>query len=94
MVDQPEDYLYSSARAHVSGDKDAILGQDLFSNDQRMDYILLLRSGIPKREIERLRYVTKTGRPFGNEDFVVEIEKKLKRKLLQQKRGRPKKEYH
>ena len=94
MVDQPEDYPYSSAFSHVNGDKDAVLGQDLFNNDQRRDYILLLRSGIPQRDIERLRYVTKTGRPFGNEDFVVEMEKKLKRKLLQQKRGRPKKEYH
>lgn len=94
MVEKPEDYFYSSARAHVRGDKDAILGEDLFSNDQRADYRLLLRSGIPQTEIEHLRYVTTTGRPFGNEEFVAEMEKKLERRLIQRPRGRPRKGPH
>lgn len=94
MVKKPEDYPYSSARAHVNGGKDPVLGEELFSNDQREDYILLLRSDIPRKEIERLRYVTKTGRPFGNEGFVVEMEKKLERRLLQRPKGRPRKETH
>jgi len=41
-----------------------------------------------------LRYVTKTGRPFGNEGFVVEMEKKLEIRLLQRPKGRPRKETH
>ena len=94
MVKKAEDYPYSSARAHVNGIMDAILGEELFSDDRRPDYIRLLRSDIPRTEIERLRYATKTGRPFGKEGFVADIEKKLNRKLLQCPRGRPKKEYH
>jgi putative transposase len=82
----------SSIRAHVNGGKYPVLGEELFSNDQREDYILLLRSDIPRKEIERLRYVTKTGRPFGNEGFVVEMEKKLERRLVQRPKGRPRKE--
>jgi len=39
-----------------------------------------------------LRYATKTGRPFGNEGFVVEMENKLERRLLQRLKGRPRKE--
>jgi putative transposase len=83
MVERAEDYSYSSARAHVNGGEDAVLGKDLFHNDRRRDYILLLRSDTPQKEIKRLRYATKTGRPLSSEEFVVEMEKKLERKLLQ-----------
>jgi putative transposase len=93
MAERAEDYSYSSARAHVNGSEDAVLGEDLFHNDRRRDYILLLRSDIPQKEIERLRYATKTGRPLGSEEFVVEMEKKLERRLLQRPKGRPRKEY-
>ncbi len=92
MVKRAEDYPYSSARAHVNGSEDAVLGEDLFSHDRRRDYILLLWSDIPQKEFERLRYATKTGRPFGSEEFVLEMEKKLARRLLQRPKGRPRKE--
>ena len=92
LVNRAEDYPYSSARAHVNGGKDVVLGEDLFSDDSRPDYILLLRCDIPRTEIDRLRYATKTGRPFGNEGFVADMEKKLERKLLQRPKGRPRKE--
>jgi putative transposase len=92
MVEKAEDYPYSSASAHVKGSDDAVLGEDLFANERRQDYILMLRSEISEKEIERLRYATKTGRPFGNEGFVVEMENKLKRRLLQRSKGRPRKE--
>lgn len=92
MVEKAEDYPYSSAGAHVKGSKDAVLGEDLFTNDRRQDYILLLRSDMPKKEMERLRYATRTGRPFGTEGFVVEMENKLERRLLQRPKGRPRRE--
>lgn len=94
MAEKPEDYHYSSACAHVRDEEDAVLGEEIFSNDLRADYILLLRSGVPQIEIERLRYATKTGRPFGNEEFAAEMEKKLERRLLQRPRGRPPKGSH
>jgi len=94
MVKKAEDYPYSSARAHVNGIKNAILGEELFSDDRRPDYIHLLRSDIPRTEIEHLRYATKTGRPFAKEEFVAFMEKKLERRFSQRPRGRPKKEYH
>lgn len=91
MVERAEEYAYSSARAHVNGSEDPVLGENLFSDDGRKDYIRLLRYDMPKKEIERLRYATKTGRPLGSEDFVVEMEKKLERRLLQRPKGRPRK---
>ncbi len=92
MVEKAEDYPYSSALAHVKGSKDAVIGEDLFTNDRRQDYVLLLRSDVPRKEIERLRYATRTGRPFGTEGFVVEMENKLERRLLQRPKGRPRRE--
>jgi len=59
MVGKPEDYPYSSARAHVTGGKDSILGEELFSSDRREDYILLLQADLPQEEVEHLRYVKK-----------------------------------
>jgi putative transposase len=92
MVEKAEDYSYSSANAHVRGSHDAVLGEELFTDDRRRDYILLLRSDMPEKEIEQLRYATKTGRPFGNEGFIIEMENKLERRLLQRSRGRPRRE--
>jgi putative transposase len=89
MIEKAEDYPYSSAQAHVKGSDDDVLGEALFTNDQRQDYILLLQTDLPGKEIEQLRYATKTGRPFGNERFLVEMENKLERKLLQRPKGRP-----
>jgi putative transposase len=91
LVNRAEDYLYSSARVHVNGGEDVVLGEDLFSDGSRPHYILLLRSNIPRTEIDHLRYATKTGRPFGNEEFVADMEKKLERRLLQRPKGRPRK---
>lgn len=92
MVEKAEDYPYSSALAHVKGSKDAVIGEDLFTNDRQQDYVLLLRSDVPRKEIERLRYATRTGRPFGTEGFVVEMENKLERRLRQRPKGRPRRE--
>jgi putative transposase len=94
MVKRAEDYPYSSARAHVNGGYDAVLGEDLFERDRRKDYVVMLRSDMPGKESEPLRYATKTGRPFGSEEFVAEMEKKLERRLLQRQRGRPRKGSH
>jgi len=91
MVERAEDYSYSSTRAHVNGSEDAVLGEDLFHNDRRRGYILLLRSDIPQKEIERLSYATKTGRPLGSKESVVEMGKKLERRLLQRPKGRSRK---
>ncbi len=89
MVEKAEDYLYSSACAHVSRSDDAVLGEELFTDDQMQDYVLLLRSDMPKKELERLRYAAKTGRPFGSEGFIAEMENRLERKLLGRRKGRP-----
>ncbi len=94
MVERAEDYPYSSASAHVNRSDDAVLGEELFTDDLLKDYVLILRSDIPSKELERLRYATKTGRPFGSEGFIAEMENRLERKLLGRPKGRSGKDLH
>ena len=91
IVKKEEDFPYSSARAHIYNVKDEVLGEDLFEEGQRKDYRKFLRTGIPEEEKNRIRYSTRTGRPFGSETFVRNMEKKLDRRFLLKSPGRPRK---
>jgi putative transposase len=91
IVKKEEDFPYSSARAHIKGIRDEVLGEDLFEEGQRKDYREFIRTGIPEEERNRIRYSTRTGRPFGSETFVRNMEKKLDRRFILRSPGRPKK---
>lgn len=91
IVKKEEDFPYSSARAHIYNVKDAVLGEDLFEEGQRKDYREFIRTGIPEEEKNRIRYSTRTGRPFGSETFIRSMEKKLERRFILKSPGRPKK---
>jgi putative transposase len=91
IVKKEEDFPYSSARAHIQGIKDEVLGEDLFEEGQRKDYREFIRAAIPEEEKNRIRYSTRTGRPFGSETFVKKMEKKLDRILILKSPGRPRK---
>ena len=62
IVHNVSEYSYSSAIAHINGNDDAILGEELFDENQRRDYACLLESGMPERELKNIRYLTKTGK--------------------------------
>lgn len=91
MVKRVEEYPYSSARAHIIKAKDEVLGEELFQEGQRKDYIEFIRVSIPEEETNSIRYRTRTGRPFGSEEFIKKMEKKLERKFMLLSPGRPKK---
>jgi len=90
IVKKEEEYPYSSARAHIEGRRDDILGEKLFNDNQRKDYIAFIRESITEEEIQRLKYSTRTGRPFGREEFIKRMEKKLNKRFILQRPGRPK----
>ncbi len=90
IVSKAEDFAYSSARAHVSGEEDAILGERLFEDSQRDDYIGLLRSGMSERQLTGIRYSTSTGWPCGEKTFIETMESELGRALRPKPVGRPK----
>ena len=91
MVKKAEEYTYSSARAHAKGIKDAVLGEELFSEDQRSHYQQLLRTGLNEDAMEAVRYHTRSGRPLGAAEFVKRMERRLDRSLERRLRGRPRK---
>ncbi len=92
IVKKEEEYPYSSAKAHIEGKRDDILGEELFNDiHQRKDYIAFIRESITEEEMQRLKYATRTGRPFGSEGFIKKMEKRLDKQFILQKPGRPKK---
>jgi putative transposase len=91
MVKRPEEYPYSSARAHVNGLEDGVLGEELLSDKERKDYIQLLHEKMPTLEMDNVRDHTRTGKPLGEEKFVRTVEKVLKRSFSSRPRGRPRK---
>ncbi|MDA8339729.1 MAG: hypothetical protein M0Z70_10580 [Nitrospiraceae bacterium] len=66
------------------------MGEELFNDNQRKDYIAFIRESITEEEIQRLKYSTRTGRPFGREEFIKRMEKKLNKRFILQRPGRPK----
>ncbi len=92
LVENPQDYPYSSASAHVGLVQDVVLGEDLFAEIQRNDYIEFIKSSIPVEQIKGIRQSARTGRPLGTAKFVMEIERKLGKRLAALPIGRPCKE--
>lgn len=92
ITKKAEDYQYSSAKAHLCGSNDGILGETLFEAGQRNDYIEFMRASIKKEELEVIRNRTKSGCPIGSENFILKIERKLDRIFTAKPRGRPRKE--
>jgi putative transposase len=90
IVKKEEGYSYSSAKAHIEGKRDDILGEELFNDTQRKDYIAFIRENITEDEMHRLKYATRTGRPFGDDNFIKKMEKKLDKRFILQKPCRPK----
>jgi putative transposase len=89
IVENPQDYPYSSAPTHFGLAEDAVLGEELFPEIQRKEYIEFVRSGIPVEQIAEIRRSARTGRPLGTEKFVTEIERRLGKRLAALPVGRP-----
>jgi putative transposase len=88
LVERPEDYLWSSARAHLGG-RDDILVRATPLLRRRPDWNALLRSGMPQEELERIRKHGSTGRPLGHPPFVAQVEAEVGRSLAAGRPGRP-----
>lgn len=95
LVARAEDWPWSSARSHVLGEPDRLLDPDRpFAAGARdpltgcpIPWSEWLSRGLEERECAALRQATQTGRPWGSEDFVRQMEAILARPLAPQKRG-------
>ena len=85
LVDQPADYRWSSARAHLEGQDDALVKvAPLLAWVADWRNFLTLSS---EEELDVLHLHERTGRPLGDEGFIAALEQRLGRVLLPQKPG-------
>ncbi|MEI6519316.1 MAG: transposase [bacterium] len=93
MINSAIDYRWSSASAHIAGiDNTGMLDLVSWQNEIPAN-IWRERLFSPEEEMEimMLRNTTHTGRPLGNEEFIIEYESKLGKRLSALPVGRPKK---
>ncbi len=91
IVNRAEDYGYSSARAQLLGEKDALLKEPLFGRGQLEEYRRLVRGTEDQGLLEEIRRQTKSGKPIGDAKFCESISSKLGHALIFRPRGRPRK---
>lgn len=93
LVDQAEDYRWSSAAAHLK-DRDESGFLDTASwreNYTRERWRETLRIGVEDEALgERIRQATRTGRPFGSQEFTEGLELTAHRRLRPRQAGRKK----
>jgi putative transposase len=89
MVKRPEDYLYSSAKAHVLGRRDPLLKEQLFGKGDLNEYRNFIRFEEDKKILEEIRKQTRLGKPLGDGRFLKTLSEGLGRNLYFRPKGRP-----
>jgi len=86
LCHRPEDWLWSSARAHISGDTDVLATPSpMFENITNWQEYL--QSSTPVATLEQLRMHSRTGRPLGDRAFIANLGHRISLPPLP---GRPK----
>lgn len=91
IVERAEDYPWSSAPSHISGEPDPILTPCDFMASRTPAWRAYLAENGDETAIRRVRERIKTGRPAGDKEFVRKLEIILGRRLEALPRGRPRK---
>lgn len=91
IVKKPEDYLYSSAKAHILGKKDPLLKEPLFDKSKLNEYREFIRSEQEKNVLEEIRKQTRSGKPLGDAEFLKALSERLGYSLSFRPKGRPRK---
>ncbi|HOO89908.1 MAG TPA: transposase [Syntrophales bacterium] len=92
IVQEPEGYMWSSARGHCGIVSDSILSDTCHLCDEITDWSRYLRDDESVEIIDRLRVNVMSGRPCGDEDFRKSVETIIGKSLNVRPRGRPRKE--
>jgi len=86
LVARPQDWRWSSARAHLSGKDDALVRVKPLL-ELAGDWRAFLSEGLDGLDVELLEQHVRTGRPLGELGFVERLERRLGRRLWPQRRG-------
>ncbi len=87
LVSRPEEYPWSSARNHVLDQPDPILQPCSLLGDFVADWGKFLSEGVGETHQKLFQQHEHTGRPLGNQDFLIQLEKRIKRPLQKQRPG-------
>jgi putative transposase len=91
IVRRPQDYPYSSAKAHILGRKDPFLKEPLFDISELKEYRRVIRSEDDKKILEEIRKHTRLGKPLGDGGFLNTLSERLGHSLSFRPKGRPRK---
>ena len=86
IVENPEDFPWSSARAHIGGTVDALIEASPLTEEIR-DWRSFINQEESEETIKGIRRNLVTGRPLGDEAFIERLEKMTGRVLKKQKTG-------
>lgn len=86
IVTKAENYIWSSARAHIQKIKDPIL-RDFYLTEEIPDWREYLRNPDENENLATFRKHAQTGRPLGPKSFLKNLEQKSGRVLVKQKPG-------
>ena len=89
LVKRPEQWRWSSAKAHLRGAYGALIRSAKPLRD-RGEWASLLKGGMAEAEAEAIRRCERTGRPLGSTGFIERLEGSLGRALKPRKPGRKK----
>ena len=89
IVKRAEDYPWSSASAHLTGAADPLLAQH-FMTEEISDWASFLALAEEEAVVSRLEQHIRTGRPCGDEAFLVRLEERTGRRLRKRRAGRRK----
>jgi len=86
-----QEYCWSSAAAHATGYNDPLLAETTWlAPDERNGYVEFL-CGEDEEMDAGIRCATRTGRPFGSDHFIDQMEFSLNQRLRPRAPGRPRK---
>jgi len=87
LVNKPEDWPWSSAKAHISGKNCILVNTKPLLDIVNNPWKTFLSCDVGHSEIETFRKHERTGRPLGDGSFIKRLEHTLNRKLRLQKPG-------
>jgi putative transposase len=89
IVKRAEDYVWSSARAHVLKVRDTILSSEGWLGESEFNAYREFLTGEDKNIEDSIRKATSTGRPLGSKELIEDLGKTLDRDTFPKKAGRP-----
>jgi putative transposase len=81
LVARPEDWPWSSARAHLARRADWLMAATTPLLDEAGDWATFLASGLDDPRLDAVRRHERTGRPLGSEAFVADLDQRAGRLL-------------